>query len=982
MAGQVALSVVKGLHSYIEESIMFAKTFRLRVCSVCQYLLLWQRAMRSSQRSLWSIISDNLCGNRRSACGSKLLPSNCSSADPTHISLQGDEVAPFSAARQSGIHATSTVFTARAFVRGCAALRVMFAIIAGATAAESTPTNSFRLATFSADVTVPIGHGMMGGAWLSKRIADSLEAHGFVLLGPGRPMVFVSVDWCEIRNEAYRRWQEALAEAAATAPERVMVATVHQHDAPVADLEAERLLRDRGLKGTVCDPEFHEVAVKRVADALRDALRKAQPVTHFGFGQAQVECVASNRRYIAPDGSVRFDRASRTTDIYAREAPEGLVDPWLKTVSFWNNDVPLLALSGYATHPMSYYGEGEVSADFPGIARRRRQTDTPGTAQIYFTGCGGNITAGKYNAGNRENRPVLADRLYQAMVKAWQGTRRFPLENVEFRTAPVRFEPRTDVGFSIGELEGKLTPETDPFKQCLAAMGLSWRRRLERRPDIEVPCLDLGAVKLLLLPGESYVEFQLAAQQMRSDSHVLVAAYGDGAPGYIPTARHWTEGDGNLRDWCWVAPGADAKLLGAIRRALGTSTHAAVPWDVNVPIAFCKKELYKPHPRPGAAALVSVRYVGPGLERLETHGVEFRDDVHSERFTRLSMDNGKTWAPSRPLASTDVYYDGKEVWEGGGAEVFDPASGLLVGVWLRQIKVNGIYNCFTYTRVSRDHGQTWSEPVQLKYEPGPDFDPKNPWDEAFLRPNQAYFGNNILRHSNGTLVHCVAHANAEGDNRNHLRPWKMGSLCFVGRWDAATGRYNWRPGKRVEISPDSSARGLMEPEVAELKDGRVLVVWRGSTTGWDGTRAKIPGRKFFSVSNDGGITLSAPQEWQYDDGTGFYSPSSYHRMIRHSVTKKLYWIGNISRTPPDGNSPRYPLVIAEVDEEKVALKKDTVTVIDDRKPDQPTALQLSNFSLLEDRISHDLELYLTLYGEWPDSPYTADCYRYTVDVRN
>ncbi|MGC8781560.1 MAG: hypothetical protein ACP5UQ_11900, partial [Anaerolineae bacterium] len=40
-------------------------------------------------------------------------------------------------------------------------------------AGEDTAT-TVRLATFSADVTVPAGHGMMGGAWLSKTVADSL----------------------------------------------------------------------------------------------------------------------------------------------------------------------------------------------------------------------------------------------------------------------------------------------------------------------------------------------------------------------------------------------------------------------------------------------------------------------------------------------------------------------------------------------------------------------------------------------------------------------------------------------------------------------------------------------------------------------------------------------------------------------------------------------------------------------------------------
>jgi hypothetical protein len=58
----------------------------------------------------------------------------------------------------------------------------------------------------------------------------------------------------------------------------------------------------------------------------------------------------------------------------------------------------------------------------------------------------------------------------------------------------------------------------------------------------------------------------------------------------------------------------------------------------------------------------------------------------------------------------------------------------------------------------------------------------------------------------------------------------MASLCFVGKWDPKTQDYNWKAGKRVEISPYLSSRGLMEPEVAELKDGRLLIVWRGSDT--------------------------------------------------------------------------------------------------------------------------------------------------------
>jgi hypothetical protein len=467
--------------------------------------------------------------------------------------------------KPSSLRACGKIYSCFLFVSGTLAL---LAAGCAATGAPYPTRAQLRLATFSADVTVPLGHGMMGGAWLSKSIADPLEANGLVLLGSGAPVVFLSVDWCEIRNDAYERWQTLLANAAVTSPERVLITTVHQHDAPVADLEAERLLRSRKLAGTICDPDFHERAVQTVAKALRESLKSAKPFTHIGTGQAKVEKVASNRRYVTPDNVVHFDRTSSTRNPAAIAADEGLIDPWLKTLSFWDGDKPLAAVSFYAVHPMSYYGAGEVSADFPGLARRQRQAETPSVVQIYSSGCSGNVTAGKYNNGERENRAVLAQRLYTAMVGAWRDTKRHAVNHFDFRVAPLRLEPRTGAGFSIEELEAKLTPTVKPFQQCLAAMGLSWRRRADGH-SLQIPAIDFGSAQLLLLPGESYVEFQLAAQRARPDSFVCVAGYGEAACGYVPTERHFAEHDTNLADWSWVAPGSEPRLLEAIRQVLG-----------------------------------------------------------------------------------------------------------------------------------------------------------------------------------------------------------------------------------------------------------------------------------------------------------------------------------------------------------------------------------------------------------------------------
>ena len=216
---------------------------------------------------------------------------------------------------------------------------------------------SHELSSFQADITPPLGHALMGGGITpAQRIADPLSAHGLVLRGSGLPVVLVSLDWCEVRNDAYDRWRTVLAKVVGTSKERVLLTCIHQHDAPVADLTAQRLLNESKAAGSICNLEFHETAVQRMALALQDSLRKSQQVTHLGLGQARVDRVASNRRYVGSDGKLLFNRTSATRDAGIREKPEGTVDPWLKTLSFWSGERPVLALCCYATHPMSYYG--------------------------------------------------------------------------------------------------------------------------------------------------------------------------------------------------------------------------------------------------------------------------------------------------------------------------------------------------------------------------------------------------------------------------------------------------------------------------------------------------------------------------------------------------------------------------------------------------------------------------------------------------
>ena len=426
----------------------------------------------------------------------------------------------------------------------------------------------FRLSLFEANVTPQAeGHPLLANR-VSRSIVDPLFAKGFVLQGAGEPIVLASIDWCEIRNESYELWRSKLAEAAGTSKQRVLVTCIHQHDAPYTDRVAQKLFDENDVPGNLCDVEFEDRMIEGVADALRERLSDSRPITHIGLGQAKIDKLASNRRYVRDDGKVSWGRNSTTRDPEIRAKPLGTIDPWVKTVSFWDGDDAVAAVSCYATHPMSYYGDGDISADFVGMARAKLQNDTPDTLQIYVSGCSGDVTVGSHNDGSHENRPIFADRLYQGMSAAWKATEKFPPDAVGFRSVAVRLAPRESPGYTLEEYQNTIADSSGPFRpRMTAALGLSWRQRYDSGHSIDVPCVDFGKAQLVLMPAEAFVQYQLWAQELRPDSFVMVVGYGECAPGYIPTAEN--AGEGYNDHYSWVAfPECEETMRSALSAVL------------------------------------------------------------------------------------------------------------------------------------------------------------------------------------------------------------------------------------------------------------------------------------------------------------------------------------------------------------------------------------------------------------------------------
>jgi hypothetical protein len=441
---------------------------------------------------------------------------------------------------------------------------LLLAAVVGTVAAgaEAGDEPQFRVATFECDVTLPLGDLLYSDPLTT--IEHPLLAKGVVLDDAGKRYVLCAVDWCTLRNAAHRTFQSKVAAAAGADASHVAIHCVHQHTAPSFDASAEQLLEQQKNPPPHRNLESLETITDRLARAVKASLGQLEPFDSVGIGRARVDRVASARRLFTDDGKLRT-RWSACKDPVLRAMPEGDIDPVLKTVTLARGPKPLVRIHYYATHPQSFYRDGRASYDFPGMARERLQRNEE-VFQIYFTGCAGDVTAGKYNDGSRKARAELAERLFAGMQASVASTRYAPVDRIVWRTLGVQLDPRSDARYDVTAQRATLAnPQADADARAQAASRIACVERL--RKPIDLSAVVIGPATILHLPGEPMNAYQHFAQDLLPDRFVAVAGYGIGTPGYVCTESAFEEG-GYEPSASAIVPQSEKALKTAIRQLL------------------------------------------------------------------------------------------------------------------------------------------------------------------------------------------------------------------------------------------------------------------------------------------------------------------------------------------------------------------------------------------------------------------------------
>jgi hypothetical protein len=378
--------------------------------------------------------------------------------------------------------------------------------------------------------------------------------------------------------------------------------------------------------------------------------------------------------------------------------------------------------------------------------------------------------------------------------------------------------------------------------------------------------------------------------------------------------------------------------------------------------------VFAPSPAPGTGVMGGAYYcTDTDSELLSYLTYTSRSDTVEVCQVGRSTDNGRTWTEDR---TWDMRFDhpagtGRRHPRGG---YVDPVTGRYLLIWTEGVlptddPLEGLRRWTLHYAVSDDGDRSRIAEGQIIHS-GPGFDATTHMPGITEGRNCMMIGDlgcRPLRRSDGTLLIPVqvSPVGADGFYANPGGGYTYtDALVLLGRWKP-NGEITWGCSNRIVGDPDRSTRGMVEPTIIELDNGRILCVMRGSND----SRPDLPGYRWHAVSDDGGETFGDPAPWTYDDGQPFFSPSATSQLMRLR-DGRIVWFGNVCRDNPAGNNPRYPLIVAAVDPISGLVQRNSIEVLDDRKAGESEWLTLSNFYVREERETSDLLLYLPrLYAQ-------------------
>lgn len=445
---------------------------------------------------------------------------------------------------------------------------------AGAAQLEITPSAGVHLS----------GSGM-GDHRPAESVLDPLFAKALVLQSGETRLCLVTLDVTIITVDYTQRIRGAIEAQTGIPPEAILVHATQTHSAPSIgyfmldpDFPLVTTPETEYLRGA--EAAYGDFASEQAIRAAVTACERLQPA-RLGVGRGMLSGLAFNRRGVRRDGSIlmpkprgREAQPLGLTDLCYLEGPS---DPEVGVACLQTVDLqPLAFLLHYTCHPVNVFGHAEtyhaVSADWPGAwSRELRQRYGEQVVPLVLNGCCGNQNP--WDPFDPEQWPDhlrMGRELAQMSERVTHSLSYLPSAELALRVEHVPLPFREIPDARRREVDQVLGADPDPPRGENGQVDARWFRAAttrsvelcrEREGQLayEVQAFRIGALGIVGLPGEPFVEGQLAIKTRSAAPYVWPTHLTTQYVGYLPTREAYERGgheaNFDVTYWAKLAPG-------------------------------------------------------------------------------------------------------------------------------------------------------------------------------------------------------------------------------------------------------------------------------------------------------------------------------------------------------------------------------------------------------------------------------------------
>ena len=419
----------------------------------------------------------------------------------------------------------------------------------------------------------------------TRTVLDPLYARAIVFAAGGRRVCLVILDLTIVTGEYTDRIRTAICEQTGIERDAIMVQATQTHSAPSLgyfmldpDFPLETSEETEYLRGA--ERAYGDRAAAAAVEAAVEASGRLQPA-RIGLGRGVLGDLAFNRRGVRRDGTIFMPRSlGRDQQPFGISEVcylEGPIDPEVGVCCVQDMDGrPLAFLLHYTCHPVNAYGNRETflaaSADWPGAwAREMQQTFGADTVPLVVNGCCGNINP--WHPFDSEFKPD-----HRRMGRELSGMSESILHDMTFEgeaTLDTRIEkiglPFREISDErLREVDVILTEHPKPPREADGQVDPRWFRAASTRSvelcrqrdgafSYEIQAFRIGELGIVGLPGEPFVEGQLALKVNSAAPYLFPAHLTTHYVGYLPTREAYFRGGHEANEdvtyWAKLAPG-------------------------------------------------------------------------------------------------------------------------------------------------------------------------------------------------------------------------------------------------------------------------------------------------------------------------------------------------------------------------------------------------------------------------------------------